>query len=74
MQQATFGPSIVGPKAKPRDPFTAESSKEFSELFQLKHGRYPDAKDQNEFWEQHPEIFEQENGESLRMAARRIRA
>lgn len=75
MEQLTFGGiSKAAPKAKPRDPFTADSSKEFSKLFQEKHGRYPDAMDQNEFWEQRPEIFELENGESLRMAARRIKA
>ena len=43
------------PKAKPRDPDTAESLHEWCNLFEVKYGQHPDAREQIEGIDKHPE-------------------
>jgi hypothetical protein len=43
------------PKAKPRDPETAESLHEWCKLYQVSYGQHPDARDQLKELDRHPD-------------------
>lgn len=56
-----------------KNPLAAPSSKEFSRQFRALHGAPATAKDINEYYEQNPEVFRRENGETIGNASKRIR-
>ena len=59
------------PRAPPRDPYSADSTKEFSDLFKARHGRRPRNGEIKAFWDLRPGLFEEEYGESLKIAKAR---
>jgi hypothetical protein len=67
---AAFPPDAL-PRAPPRDPYSADSTREFSDLFKIKHGRRPKNGEIKDFWASSPSLFEEEQGESLKSAKAR---
>lgn len=59
------------PSAPPRDPYSADSTKEFSDLFKIKHGRRPRNGEIKAFWDSRPGLFEEDYGEPLKTAKAR---
>jgi hypothetical protein len=47
---------LAEPKAKARDPWTAETLDEFRKLWRIRHGRPPSSRDELDFVEAHSEL------------------